>query len=76
MKSLAQVSRMNTALQAIQHMNAVMTVVEKCREAGIARSSSYYTELYFGEYFPSEIIRSNFQCGKNWFMPICISEVG
>jgi len=33
---------MNTALQVIQHMNAGMTVVEACREVGIARSSFYY----------------------------------
>ena len=33
---------MNTALQVIQHMNAGMTVVEACRELGIARSSFYY----------------------------------
>ena len=26
----------------IQHMNAGMTVVEACREVGIARSSFYY----------------------------------
>jgi len=32
---------MNTALQVIQHMNAGMTVVEACREVGIARSSFY-----------------------------------
>jgi len=42
MKSLAKASRMNTALQVIQHMNAGMTVVEACREVGIARSSFYY----------------------------------
>ena len=42
MKSLAKASRMNTALQVIQHMNAGMTVAEACREVGIARSSFYY----------------------------------
>jgi len=42
MKSLTKASRMNTALQVIQHMNTGMTVVEACREAGIARSSFYY----------------------------------
>lgn len=42
MKSLAKASRMNTALQVIQHMNAGMTVLEACREVGIARSSFYY----------------------------------
>jgi len=42
MKSLAKASRMNTALQVIQHINTGMTVVEACREMGIARSSFYY----------------------------------
>jgi len=42
MKSLTKASRMNTALQVIQHMNTGMTVVEACREVGIARSSFYY----------------------------------
>jgi len=42
MKSLAKASRMNTALQVIQHMNAGMTVVEACREVGMSRSSFYY----------------------------------
>ncbi len=42
MKSLTKTSRLNTALQVIQHMNAGMTVVEACREVGIARSSFYY----------------------------------
>jgi len=42
MKSLTKASRMNTALQVIQHMNAGMTVVEACHEVGIARSSFYY----------------------------------
>ena len=42
MKALTKASRMNTALQVIQHMNAGMTVVEACREVGIARSSFYY----------------------------------
>ena len=41
MKSLAKASRMNTALQVIQHMNAGMTVVEACREVWMARSSFY-----------------------------------
>jgi len=30
MKSLAKASRVNTAMQVIQHMNAGMTVVEAC----------------------------------------------
>lgn len=42
MKSLTKASPMNTALQVIQHMNAGMTVMEACREVGIARSSFYY----------------------------------
>jgi len=42
MKSLTKASRMNTALQVIQHMVTGMTVVEACREVGIARSSFYY----------------------------------
>ena len=42
MKSLAKASRTSTALQVIQHMNAGMTVVEACREVGMARSSFYY----------------------------------
>ena len=42
MQSLAKASRLNAALQVIQHMNAGMTVVEACREVGIARSSFYY----------------------------------
>ena len=42
MKSLVKASRMNTTLQVIQHMNSGMTVVEACREVGIARSSFYY----------------------------------
>jgi len=42
MKSLAKASRMNTAFQVIQHMNAGMTVVEACRAVGMPRSSFYY----------------------------------
>jgi len=42
MKSLAKASRMNIALQVIQGVNAGMTVVEACREAGMSRSSFYY----------------------------------
>ena len=42
MKSLAKSCRLNTALQVIQHMNAGMTVVEACREMGMARSTFYY----------------------------------
>ena len=42
MKSLTQASRINTALQVIQHMNEGMSVVEACQTVGIPRSSYYY----------------------------------
>ena len=42
MKSLAKASRMNTALQVIQHKNPGMTVVEACQTVGMPRSSFYY----------------------------------
>ena len=42
MKSLAKASRMNTALQVIQHMNAGMSVVEACQAVGMSRSSFYF----------------------------------
>jgi hypothetical protein len=42
MKSLAKASRVNTALQVIQHMNDGMTVVEACQAVGMPRSSFYY----------------------------------
>ena len=42
MKSIAKASRINAVTQVIQHMNSGMTVVEACREAGMARSSFYY----------------------------------
>lgn len=42
MKAITKASRVNTALQVIQHMNAGMSVVEACREVGIPRSSFYY----------------------------------
>jgi len=42
MKSLAKSSRINTAMQVIQHMNGGMTVVDACKAVGMARSSFYY----------------------------------
>ena len=42
MKSLTKASRVNTALQVIQHMNNGMTVVEACKAVGMPRSSFYY----------------------------------
>lgn len=42
MKDITKTSRINTALQVIQHMNDGMTVVEACKEVGIPRSSFYY----------------------------------
>jgi hypothetical protein len=42
MKSLAKASRINDVTQVIQHMNSGMTVVDACREVGMARSSFYY----------------------------------
>jgi len=42
MKALTKASRVNTALQVIQRMNAGMSVVEACRLVGMPRSSFYY----------------------------------
>jgi hypothetical protein len=42
MKSLTKASRINAVTQVIQNMNSGMTVVEACREVGMARSSFYY----------------------------------
>ncbi len=42
MNSITKASRINAVTQVIQHMNNGMTVVEACREVGIARSSYYY----------------------------------
>ena len=39
MNKLARNSRVNTALQVIQHMNDGMTVVSACKEVGIPRST-------------------------------------
>ena len=41
MKDIAKTSRINTAIQVIQHMNDGMTVVSACKEAGIPRSTFY-----------------------------------
>lgn len=42
MKGITKSSRVNSAIQAIQHMNNGMTVAEACRVVGIPRSSYYY----------------------------------
>jgi hypothetical protein len=42
MKSITKASRVNTAIQVIQYMNAGMTVVEACKAVGMPRSSFYY----------------------------------
>ena len=42
MKELTKSSRINRALQVIQHTNQGMTVIEACREVGMPRSSYYY----------------------------------
>ena len=41
MKAIAKTSRVNPALQVIQHMNNGMTVVAACKEVGIPRSTFY-----------------------------------
>jgi ACT domain-containing protein len=41
MKDIAKTSRINTALQVIQHMNDGKTVVAACKEVGIPRSTFY-----------------------------------
>lgn len=54
MKEITKFSRINAALRVIQHINEGMTVVDACREVGIARSSYYYivnrNREYFAEY--------------------------
>jgi len=42
MKAITKASRINAVTQVIQHMNSGMTVVEACREVGMARSSFYF----------------------------------
>jgi hypothetical protein len=41
MKGITKTTRVNSAMQVIQHMNTGMTVVDACREAGVARSTFY-----------------------------------
>ena len=41
MKDIAKASRVNTAIQVIQHMNDGMTVVDACKKVGIPRSTFY-----------------------------------
>lgn len=41
MKAITKASRVNTALQVIQHMNDGMTVVDACKVVGIPRSTFY-----------------------------------
>ena len=41
MKAITKTSRVNTALQVIQHMNDSMTVVDACKEVGIPHSTFY-----------------------------------
>ena len=42
MKAITKASRINTAVQVIQLMNAGMSVVEACKVVGMPRSSFYY----------------------------------
>jgi hypothetical protein len=42
MKSIGKTTRVNNALQVIQHMHSGMSVVEACRIVGMPRSSFYY----------------------------------
>jgi len=39
----ARNARVNNAIQVIQHVNDGQTVMDACREVGIARSTFYYT---------------------------------
>jgi ACT domain-containing protein len=41
MNDIAKTSRVNTAIQVIQHMNDGMTVVDACNEVGMPRSTFY-----------------------------------
>ena len=41
MKTITKSSRVNSAIQVIQHMNEGMTVVDACNEVGIPRSTYY-----------------------------------
>jgi hypothetical protein len=42
MKAITKASRISAVTQVIQYMNSGLTVVEACREVGMARSSFYY----------------------------------
>ena len=41
MKDIAKTSRVNTAIQVIQHMNDGMTFIDACKEVGIPSSTFY-----------------------------------
>jgi ACT domain-containing protein len=41
MNAITKASRINTAIQVIQHMNNGMTVVDACQEVGVPRSTFY-----------------------------------
>jgi hypothetical protein len=51
MKAITNTSRVNTALQVIQHMNDGMTVVSACKEVGIPRSTlwcmAYWLSIFY-----------------------------
>ena len=42
MKALTKASRINSAIQVMQHMNSGMTVIDACKEVGIPRSTYYH----------------------------------
>lgn len=42
MKAITKASRVNTALQVIQHMSDSMSIVEACHIMGMPRTSFYY----------------------------------
>ena len=42
MKAITQASRINSAIQVMQHMNSGMTVVDACKAVGIPCSTYYY----------------------------------
>ena len=41
MKALTKASRVNIAMQVVQHMTSGMTVVDACQVVGMPRSSFY-----------------------------------
>ena len=51
MKAITKASRVNTAVQVIQYMNAGMTVVEACKAVGMPRSSFYYIMVNYPDAF-------------------------